>query len=75
MYIWLSTIFKKIVCQGTLRELVEVYQAAKKAGLPCSIIEDSGRTEFKGVRTLTAVAIGPAMPEDIDPITGHLNLL
>ena len=43
--------------------------------IPCSIIRDSGFTEFNGVPTLTAVAIGPDYPEVIDPLTKHLKLL
>jgi len=75
LYIWLSTIFKKIVVGGTRTELIEAYQAARKAGIPCSLIEDKGLTEFNGRVTLTAVAIGPDDPDKIDKITGHLNLL
>ncbi len=75
LYIWLSTIFKKIVVGGTQAELVEAYQAAKKAGLPCSLIEDKGLTEFGGKITLTACAIGPGDSEQIDKITSHLTLL
>ena len=75
VFAWLTEIFKKIVLKGTKAELVEAYQEAMKAGIPCSLIEDKGLTEFKGKITLTAVAIGPALPEEIDPITGHLNLL
>jgi PTH2 family peptidyl-tRNA hydrolase len=39
------------------------------------IIYDNGNTEFHGVKTLTAIAIGPDHAEFIDPITGHLQLL
>lgn len=34
------------------------------------MIRDAGKTEFKGVPTRTAVAIGPAPVEAIDLITG-----
>lgn len=37
-------------------------------------ITDVGRTEFNGVPTITALAIGPNKSEDIDKITGHLKL-
>ncbi len=57
------------------KELVEIYQAAKKANLPTCIITDAGLTEFNGIPTKTAVAIGPANSEEIDKITGHLQLL
>jgi PTH2 family peptidyl-tRNA hydrolase len=74
-YIWLSTIFKKIVLGGTLNDLITAYQKAKLEGIPCSLIEDKGLTEFGGVVTITAVAIGPDYPDKIDKITGHLELL
>ncbi len=73
---WLNKIFKKIVVgTETLSECVKVYEEAKKAGIPCALIEDKGLTEFGGKITITCCAIGPAYPEDIDPITGHLPLL
>ena len=75
IYIWLSTIFKKIVVGGTMSDLVEAYQKAKLVGIPCSLIEDKGLTEFGGKVTLTAVALGPDDPDKIDKITGHLELL
>ncbi|MFW6312038.1 MAG: peptidyl-tRNA hydrolase [Nanoarchaeota archaeon] len=38
-------------------------------------MEDKGLTEFKGVKTKIAIAIGPAAAEKIDKITEHLKLL
>jgi len=55
--------------------MVDAYQEAKKQGIPCSIIEDAGLTEFGGQVTITAVAIGPDDPEKIDKITGKFSLL
>jgi PTH2 family peptidyl-tRNA hydrolase len=76
MYKWVNGIFKKIVVGSeTLNEMVEAYNEAKKQGIPCSIIEDSGLTEFGGNVTITAVAIGPDDPEKIDKITGKFSLL
>ena len=76
MYKWMTGMFKKIVVSGKDQtELIEAYQKAKLAGIPCSLIEDKGLTEFGGNITLTAVAIGPDDPEKIDKITGHLELL
>lgn len=73
---WMTGIFKKIVVGAeTLNEMVEAYDKAKQAGIPCSIIEDAGLTEFGGNVTITAVAIGPDSPEKIDPITSKFNLL
>jgi PTH2 family peptidyl-tRNA hydrolase len=68
--------FAKIVvgCDSE-EELLEINNKAIKAGLPRSLVQDLGRTEFKGKLTFTAVAIGPAESEIIDSITGHLKLL
>ncbi|MHB1641934.1 MAG: aminoacyl-tRNA hydrolase [Acidithiobacillus sp.] len=55
--------------------LHRLYAQAKAAGLPSALIQDHGLTEFGGVSTYTAVAIGPAEDADIDPITGDLSLL
>jgi len=73
---WLTGRFTKVcVSVSSEADLVRVYEAAKAAGLLCAMITDAGLTEFKGVPTLTCCAIGPAMPEEIDPITGDLKLL
>lgn len=44
-------------------------------GEPCALIENSGLTEFHGVKTKTCCAIGPWWSYDIDLITGKLELL
>jgi len=76
MEAWLEGRFTKVcVAVKSEAELVEVYERARLAGLPCALIEDAGLTEFKGVPTKTCCAIGPAYPENIDKITGHLKLL
>lgn len=73
---WLSGAFTKItVYVNSEEELLEVHQKAKEAGLLTSLILDAGRTEFKGVQTHTAVAVGPDTHENLAPITGHLPLL
>lgn len=73
---WMTGMFKKIVVGvDSLDELVKIYETAKLLGLPCSLIEDKGLTEFGGEITITACAIGPASSERIDPITGKLTLL
>lgn len=56
-------------------ELDAIYERALEAGLPCAMIIDAGKTEFNGVPTKTCCAIGPALPAELDPITGHLKLL
>lgn len=73
---WLADAFTKITLKvESEKELKDIYESARTAGMPCSIILDAGRTEFAGVPTLTCCAIGPAKKEDLDKITGHLKLL
>jgi peptidyl-tRNA hydrolase, PTH2 family len=72
---WVETGTTKICLQvQSEEELLSLYQAALKAGLEAYLVKDAGRTEFKGVETYTAVAIGPNQSEAIDKITGHLKL-
>ena len=72
---WLFGSFTKICLQTKSEsELKELYNKAKKAGLPCSLILDASRTEFKEP-TYTCIAIGPAWADKIDPITKDLKLL
>lgn len=73
---WLNGSFTKVcVSVNSEEELIDIYQQALNKKLPCSIITDAGLTEFNGVPTLTAVAIGPHISEEINKITGHLKLL
>jgi len=72
---WFNGKFTKITtCVNTLDELMLVYNQAKEKGLPCSLITDSGATEFNGEPTITCCAIGPAWVDEIDPITKELSL-
>jgi peptidyl-tRNA hydrolase len=76
LYEWLEGKFTKIVVSvNSEQELLEVYEKAKNDNILCSLIEDSGATEFKGIPTHTCCAIGPDESEKIDKITGHLSLL
>lgn len=73
---WLNGKFTKIcVSVSSEQELLDIYHKARTLLIPCSLIQDAGLTEFGGVPTYTSVAIGPAYPEEIDPITKHLPLL
>jgi len=57
------------------QELLDVYRAARQAGLLAETITDAGRTEFHGVPTVTCLAVGPDTDEKRAPITGELRLL
>ena len=70
VYPWLTEKFTKIVLGcGSEDELLALAERAKESGLPYVIVEESG------FNTPTALAIGPAASEDINPITGELRLL
>jgi PTH2 family peptidyl-tRNA hydrolase len=72
---WFEGAFTKVCVRvDSEEELLEVYQKALAAGLTAQLITDAGRTEFNGVPTRTAVAIGPDEIEKIDKITGNLKL-
>lgn len=74
---WVSgEMFTKItVYVNSEAELLDVYNKAKEKGLICSLITDAGLTEFNNVPTLTCCAIGPAWSDEVDEITGNLQLL
>ena len=75
-YDWLTGNFRKIcVSVSSEAELLELHGKAVAAGLRCALIRDNGLTQFKGVPTLTALAIGPHRDEVLDPLTGMLPLL
>ena len=75
-HLWFKEKFKKICvsCKDE-DELFALFMQAKAAGLWCELIKDAGDTEFHGIPTYTALAIGPDLAEKINPITGHLPLL
>ena len=75
IYQWINNSFIKVVVGGSLSDVVKAYEEAKASGIPCSLIEDKGLTEFGGKITITCCAIGPDDSEKIDKITGHLKLL
>jgi PTH2 family peptidyl-tRNA hydrolase len=73
---WIHGKFTKIcVSVNSEQELLDVYQKAKSSGIACSLVQDAGLTEFGGVPTYTAVAVGPDVSNKIDEITGKLPLL
>lgn len=72
---WLSTNFKKIcVYVNSEQELLDLYEKTKALNIPCSLIQDSGLTEFNGIPTYTALGIGPAMNESFIGLTDKLPL-
>lgn len=73
---WLKNSFRKIVVYvNSETELREIYKKALDKGFIASIITDNGATEFKGMPTVTCVAIGPANDDDFIGLTDHLPLL
>jgi PTH2 family peptidyl-tRNA hydrolase len=56
------------------KELVDLHESALVAGLKSNIITDKGLTEFDGVPTKTALAIGPDWGPEIDKLTSNLKL-
>lgn len=73
---WMTGKFTKIcVSVNSEEELLGIFNQVETLDIPCSLIKDSGDTEFHGVPTYTAVAVGPWHSDIIDKITGHLKLL
>jgi PTH2 family peptidyl-tRNA hydrolase len=72
---WLTGRFKKIcVYVNSEAELLAIHKQAQEHGLVTSLIQDAGLTEFGGVATYTAVAVGPGRADHIDAVTGTLPL-
>lgn len=73
--VWKREGQKKVVVKAANeKEMYELYETAKKAKLPCYLVQDAGLTELEP-GTTTALAMGPAPNESIDKITGKLKLL
>lgn len=76
LYHWLTGIFTKIVCGcDSEEELLSLQNDAENHKIANALIQDSGLTEFHGIPTYTALAIGPDEVSTINKITGHLKLL
>ncbi|MBN1897017.1 MAG: peptidyl-tRNA hydrolase [Candidatus Aenigmarchaeota archaeon] len=66
---------KKVVLKiKTLHEIITLQKAAAKARVPNALIKDAGHTEVEP-GTVTALGIGPCSEDEIDHITGHLQML
>ena len=73
---WLENSFRKIVCYvESEQELIDLHEAALAKGLISHLVEDNGLTEFNGVKTKTAIAIGPAYDSMFEELTDGLKLL
>jgi PTH2 family peptidyl-tRNA hydrolase len=73
---WLAGRFTKIcVSVNSEEELLALHAKAEEAGMITALIQDAGLTEFNGVLTYTAVAIGPDTHEALQPLTSELKLL
>jgi PTH2 family peptidyl-tRNA hydrolase len=74
-FVWITSSWRKVALQvQTEDELVALHEHAQSVGLRSHLIRDGGHTEFHGVPTLTALAIGPDVSTEIDVVTGHLTL-
>jgi len=76
---WFNTWYKQGMAKIVLKvksegELQRIFQLSVKHKLPRAYINDAGHTQL-APGTATAVAIGPAPENLIDPITGSLKLL
>lgn len=72
---WLEESQKKVVLKvKSEHDLVIIFDKAKRAGLPATLVRDAGLTQIP-FGTRTAVGIGPARADEIDVITGDLSLL
>lgn len=73
---WMRHGMAKITVRSdTPEQFYDVRDRAIAAGLKVRMITDSGKTEFNGVPTVTALAIGPDKAARIDEITGGMTLL
>ena len=73
---WLLGRFKKVcVYVNSEAELLALHTKAEQAGLISALIQDAGLTEFGGVPTYTAIAVGPDRADRVDAVTGTLPLL
>lgn len=73
--LWVSGSFTKVVLQvQSWESLMDAFRLAKDHGIQAKLITDNGTTEFGGVPTVTALAIGPEDSDVLDPLFGNLKL-
>ena len=74
--LWLAADYKKVVVSvNSEAELLALSERARQLGLNHHLVKDLGHTEFHGVETFTALALGPAQADLIDSLSGELSLL
>jgi PTH2 family peptidyl-tRNA hydrolase len=72
---WEESGQKKIVLKvQSESELLEHFQKAKVAGIPCELIRDAGHTQLEP-GTITCFGAGPWDEKELDKIFGKLKLL
>jgi PTH2 family peptidyl-tRNA hydrolase len=72
---WNSEGQKKVVLEvDSEKDILELFEKAKKEKIPCFLVKDAGLTELKP-GTITALGLGPEEEEKLDKITGGLKLL
>ncbi len=72
---WVDSGMKKITLKvASEKELLDIFDLAKRAKLPCALVRDAGHTQLEP-GTLTGVGIGPTQESTLDKITGGLKLL
>jgi peptidyl-tRNA hydrolase len=72
---WMRGLFTKVTVQvDSEKELLDLYNKAIAQSLNAYYVIDVGKTEFDGVRTMTALAIGPNESEKVDLVTKELKL-
>jgi len=72
---WIKEGMKKVILKvSSEKELMNLFNSAKKEKLTSEIIYDAGLTQIEP-GSVTALGIGPADDKKIDKITGKLKLL
>lgn len=72
---WESKGQKKVILEvNSEKELLELFERAKKEKISSFLVEDAGLTELEP-GDITALAIGPDDENKINKITGSLKLL
>ena len=72
---WLKLGMPKVVLRASVeKEVVALAEHAKRVGLPVAVIQDAGRTVV-APGTITCIGIGPAEEQEIDLLTGDLELV